>query len=175
MLTTPLSKLSESTEFKDTPPVEEWEIKKLSHKHVTMCSLIAQGEGNKKVAALLQWCPEYITKLLKQTLIKEKIKEFAEAADARLVALTEQSVEVIAEVMRDGNHRDKLNAARLQLEATNRVGAGKQAGVTVNQKFVVHLPAKALSSEDWASQHGRGPLQAIDVTPIKETADAPEK
>lgn len=182
MLTTPLSQFSPAADLQadDTPPREQWQLQELKHKHVECCALLAQGLANKKVAALLQWTPEYITMLLRQPLIKDKIKEYAEAADARLVALTEQSVEVIAEVLREGNHKEKLNAARLQMEATNRVGAGARGNIVVNQKFVVHVPPKALSAGAWVAAHtlqqdaavplGFVPDNVIDVTPEPEHA-----
>lgn len=173
-LVTPLSGVApvlpeqQEETFADTPPREEWSdpvvpwtLQRLTHKHVTMCTLYAQGLANKKIASLLEWAPEYITMLLRQPLIKDKIKEFAEAADARLLALTDQSVEVIAEVLREGNHKEKLNAARLQLEAVSRVGASKAGSVVLNQKFVVNLPPKEASSADWAAKNQRPALEGI--------------
>lgn len=161
-LTTPLTQRRQTTptpfDPEDEQEVEEsaatgWTLKKLRPKHVDMCALMAQGMGNKQAAALLGWVPEYITTLLRQPLIKEKIKEFAEAADARLIALTQQSVEAIADVLVSGSHKEKINAARLQLEAVNRVGAGARAGVVINQQFVVHVPPKAATPHDWVAQH----------------------
>lgn len=100
----------------------EWEMKKLKPVHKQICALLAQGMRNVDIARLMDVVPEYITMLLRQQLIKQEIARISEVAGARLEAMFEQSVDVIAETMQNGNHGNKLKAARLQLEATKRIG-----------------------------------------------------
>lgn len=100
----------------------EWEMKKLKPVHQSICALLAQGKRNVDIARLMDVTPEYITMLLRQQLIKQEIARISEVAGARLEAMFEQSVDVIAETMQNGNHGNKLKAARLQLEATKRIG-----------------------------------------------------
>lgn len=152
-------------------PAPGWELQKLTGKHRTVCALLAQGESNKRIAALTGFVPEYITMLLRQQVIKDCIRGYAEAADARLVALTNESVEAIADVLRTGGHKDKMIAARLQLEAVNRVGVGSRTQVTVNQKYVVHLPAKMADSQSWALAHQTLPRNAEEAGNMSHNAD----
>jgi hypothetical protein len=100
----------------------QWELSELKPKHLQVCSLLAQGFKNVDVAKMVGITPEYVSMLLRQPLIKSEIARIAEIAGTRLEALFEQSVDVIAEVMANGNHGDQLKAVRLQLEATKRIG-----------------------------------------------------
>jgi hypothetical protein len=51
------------------------------------------------------------------------LQELTEYADARLIALTERSVDAISDVLAQGGAEERLKAARLQLEAVGRIGA----------------------------------------------------
>ena len=50
------------------------------------------------------------------------VKEMSVAVGLRLEAMFSQSVEVIADTMQNGTEDGRLKAAKLQLEATGRVG-----------------------------------------------------
>ncbi len=107
----------------------KWELKKLSPKHKDICSLIAQGIGRQQIASLCQITPEYVTMLAKQPLCIAFIRDLNEFAGVQMEAMFVKSVAVIADVMDNGNAQDKLKAARLQMEATGRVGSkGMQGG-----------------------------------------------
>lgn len=114
-------------DYSDEPlrEVEEraqWELSKLKPKHLQICALLAQGFKNIEVAAMVGVTKEYITMLLRQPLIKSEIARKGEVVGQRLELLTEKSCDVIAEAMNNGNHTEKLKAARLQFEVTKRVG-----------------------------------------------------
>jgi hypothetical protein len=100
-----------------------WELKELKPLHKQVASLVAQGMKNVQVAALCNITPEYVSALIRQPLVKAHIAEMCEVVGVRLEALFEQSVEVIAETMTNGTRGEKLKAARLQMEATKRIGA----------------------------------------------------
>ncbi len=100
----------------------KWELKQLKPLHKNVASLVAQGLKNVEVAAMCNITPEYVSMLLRQPLVREYVAEMCEITGTRLEALFEKSVEVIAETMRSGSNGDKLKAARLQLEATKRIG-----------------------------------------------------
>lgn len=104
------------------------ELKELSQKHKTAMSLLAQGLGRTEIASIVDYTPEYITWLAKQPLCKAYLQELTQYVDARLVALYEKSVDVMADAMTVGNMDEKLRGARLQLEATWRVGRMRDAG-----------------------------------------------
>lgn len=102
----------------------KWQLQKLSPTHKQALALVAQGMKLVQVAPLVGITPEYLSLLLRQPIAKEYLQEMSEVVGTRLEALFEQSVEVIADTMRDGTPNEKLKAARLQLEATKRIGRG---------------------------------------------------
>jgi hypothetical protein len=111
----------------DLPPDSDgeeyrWELKKLKPNHKQLAALLAQGYKNVEAAAIVGVTPQYITMLMGQKLFFQECQRLASVAGVRLEALTEQSVEVIADTMKNGSEKGKLAAARLQLEATKRIG-----------------------------------------------------
>jgi hypothetical protein len=100
----------------------KWEMKKLKPLHKQVASLCAQGMKNVQIAELTGITPEYVSMLLRQPLVKEYIAEMCEVVGTRMEALFEKSVDVIAETLENGSEKGKLAAARLQLEATKRIG-----------------------------------------------------
>lgn len=99
-----------------------WELKILKPRHKRIASLICQGLKYVEIASVMKITPEYVSMLSRQPLIKAFIAELSEAAGIRLEALTGKTVQVITEVLDTGSNADKLKAARLQMEATNRLG-----------------------------------------------------
>ncbi len=118
--------LPENEDFEpyDAMPAEkyEWVLKKLKPVHMQICALLAQGMKSVDAARISQVTPEYISMLLRQPIIKQEIARIGEITGARLELLFEKSVDVMADAMQNGNHSEKLKAARLQLEATKRIG-----------------------------------------------------
>lgn len=100
----------------------KWELQKLSPKHKQVASLFAQGLKLVEIAPLVGYTPEYISLLMRQPRMKEYISEMCDAVGVRMEALFEKSVEVIADTLQNGSEGGKLKAARLQLEATKRIG-----------------------------------------------------
>lgn len=112
-----------------------WELKELKQKHRDVASLFAQGMKNVEIARMCDITPEYVHMLLKQPLVRAYIADMCEHVGIRMEALFAKSVDVIAETMQNGSEAGKLKAARLQLEATKRIGrpdpnAGLVAGST---------------------------------------------
>ena len=99
-----------------------WELKKLSPAHKQAAALLAQGLGRPLIAAACDFSPEYVTYLARQPLFVQYLREMTAAAQVRLDALFDQSVDVIADTLVNGGVEEKLKAARLQMEATGRVG-----------------------------------------------------
>lgn len=111
----------------DAPPDEisasgKWELTKLKPIHMTVASLFAQGKKNTEIAAIAGCTPQYVGMLLRQPLVKAYVSQMCEVVGTRLEALFAQSVEVISDAMTNGTTGEKLKAARLQLEATKRIG-----------------------------------------------------
>ena len=117
----------DASEYLDEPLFEKeekasWELQKLKPLHHQICALLAQGMRNVDVAAMTGVTKEYITMLLRQPLIKQEVAKKAEIAGVRLELMFEKSVDVIANAMENGNHSEKLKAARLHGELTRRIG-----------------------------------------------------
>ena len=110
------------TELAIVETTESWALKELSPRHKQAAALLAQGVQRQIIARVCEFTPEYITMLGRQPLFRAYIKEMSEFTDARLEALFDQSVDVIADTMLTGTEDGRLKAAKLQLEATGRVG-----------------------------------------------------
>lgn len=101
-----------------------WQMKKLKPIHKNVASLLAQGAKNIVISKMLDITPEYVSMLSRQPLMQDYIRQMCAHTGLRLEALFEKSVDVIAETLRDGSESGRLKAARLQLEATKRIGRG---------------------------------------------------
>jgi hypothetical protein len=102
-------------------------LSKLGPRHKEVLALVAQGLGRSEVGAIVGYEPEYISWLVRQEVCQQYLGEMMAVVDYRLQAMTEESVDVIADVMKNGANDDRLKAAKLQLEATGRVGIGALA------------------------------------------------
>jgi DNA-binding NarL/FixJ family response regulator len=100
----------------------KWQLTKLKPMHKQVASLCAQGLKNVEIARIVGITPEYVSMLLRQPLVKAHVMEMCDVVGTRLEALFEKSVDVIAETLESGSEKGRLAAARLQLEATKRIG-----------------------------------------------------
>lgn len=105
-----------------TVPAVNWEMKKLLPWHKQLCSMLAQGIDRQTIAQVFQKTPEYISMLAGQDLIRTEVNEMKRFAEFQLEAQFVKSVSVIGEVLENGSAKEKIQAARLQLEATRRIG-----------------------------------------------------
>lgn len=114
----------ESEEFQDDSEISAggWELKKLNPKHLQICALLAQGLKNIEVAAAVGVTPQYIPMLMQQPLIRAEVQRISSIASTRLEAMFEKSVDVLGDVLRDGNNTEKLKAIRVHGELTKRIG-----------------------------------------------------
>lgn len=102
----------------------KFSLKRLTPKHKEVAALLAQGLKAVDVARIVGFTPEYLHMLSKQPLFIEYIDGMNAVVDRQLEALYGKSVEVIADALSAGGD-EALKAARLQMEATNRVGKQK--------------------------------------------------
>ena len=117
-----MESLIESSQLPQSASADPIELKKLSERHKLVAALLAQGAPREAVAVAAQYTPEYITWLQRQPLFKEYIKEMSEAASVHLEAMFTKSVSVISEAMDNGTYEERLKGAKLQMEATGRIG-----------------------------------------------------
>lgn len=104
----------------ELPP--KWELQSLKTKHKQIASLVTQGMKQKEVAQICRVTKEYVSMLMRQPLVQEYIAQLVAVSDQRLEAMTVKSVDVIGEILENGSEKGRLQAARMQLEATKRIG-----------------------------------------------------
>lgn len=102
----------------------KWEMKELKPMHKQLCSMLAQGIDRETIASVLEITPQYVSMLSKQPLVQSYIREMCQFANLQLEAQFVKSVEVIGDVLANGNDKDRLQAARLNAELTHRIGSG---------------------------------------------------
>ena len=113
---------SELAVVEEVEPKPQWQLKTLTEKHKQVAALLAQGLKRGEIAAVVDITPEYVTMLAKQPLFIGYLKEMIQFTNVRLEALFEKSVQVISDAMDNGNFDEKLKGAKLQMEATGRIG-----------------------------------------------------
>lgn len=80
--------------------------------------------------------------------------EIVASVKERFDALTAQSIDVIADRLTASN--DPVLALKtLEISAKAASYGARESSVTVQQSFVVALPEKAQSADDWAKKYGR--------------------
>lgn len=102
----------------------KWEMKELKPWHKQLCSMLAQGIPRDTISAVLDCTPEYVSMLAKQPLVLAYIREMCQFANLQLEAQFIKGVEVIGDILVNGNDKEKLQAVRLQAEMTHRIGSG---------------------------------------------------
>lgn len=110
-------------------------LKRLTPKHQQIGSMLAQGFKPAQIVQIVGISNSYLSVLQNQPLMKQYIRQLSQHALLRAEALTERSIDVIAEVMETGSDQDKLKAARLQLEATKKIGAKAGMGASGEGSF----------------------------------------
>lgn len=98
------------------------QLKELSPMHMQVMALLAQGVPRQNIAKICEITPEYVTWLTRDPLCVEYLKKMSEFTQIRMEALFESSVDAIADTLQVGSEDSKLKAAKLQLEATGRIG-----------------------------------------------------
>lgn len=132
-------------------PKTHFQLKRLSPKHKQVAALLAQGSSRTEISKIVHITPEYVTMLALQPLFKEYIKTLSAFVDTRMEALYEKGVDTVATLMQTGTEDTRLRAAQTVLKAVGKDGQADKTTVAV--KFVVQLPSKALTTQDWEKQH----------------------
>lgn len=108
--------------------IEPIKLLKLGPKHREVLALVAQGLGRVEIGAIVGYEPEYISWLVRQEVCQQYLEEMNAVVEFRLQSMTEESVDTIYDVMRNGASDDRIKAAKLQLEATGRIGTNAVGG-----------------------------------------------
>ena len=147
---------------------DKWEMKKLLPWHKQLCSMLAQGIDRQTIAQVFQKTPEYISMLSAQDLIRTEVNEMRRFAEFQLEAQFVKSVSVIGEVLENGSAKEKIQAARLQLEATRRIGPRM-----VEEEKLVDTNARLarLAERLLSLQGGVGATQTLTATTVEVVKD----
>lgn len=101
----------------------KWTLKELKPWHMNLCSMLAQGIPRSTIAAVMDCAPEYVSSLAQQPLIQQYIRDMCAYAGLQLESQFVKVVEVIGDTLENGGYKEKMQAARLQMEATKRIGS----------------------------------------------------
>lgn len=132
------------------PAPGPWEMKQLKPWHKQLCNMLAQGIDRETIATVLDCTPQYVTMLAGQPMVQRYIREMCQFANLQLEAQFAEGVKIVGEVMRQGNHKDKLQAVRLNAELTHRIGSGALASpenVDTNERLA-RLAEKLLALQE---------------------------
>lgn len=103
-------------------------LQKMSPRHRQAMSLLAQGVPRQTIAAACDYTPEYITWLSKQPVCQDYLKDMCDFTQTRYDALFEKTADVISDAMHTGSEKARLQAAKLALEVSGRIGPGRAQG-----------------------------------------------
>lgn len=146
---------------------EGWVLKELKPWHELVCSLLAQGMSMKDIAAIADCTPNYVSMLSRQDVIRKHVMDIAAFAGLQLEAQFAKSVDAIGEALITGNNKEKLMAARLQMEATGRVGSRKG---DVEKVIDTNARLARLAEKLLYLQGGSKPSDIIEGEVIREEA-----
>lgn len=100
--------------------------------------------------------------LAQQPIFQAYVKDMTGFSEVRLAALFEKSVDVLGQSMLTGSEHVRLEAAKTVLKAVGKDGGSEKQ--TTNINFIVKVPTKAGTSEDWAAANrGKGRVLENDV------------
>lgn len=129
------------------PVKEGWVLKKLSQKHKTIIALHAQNVRRADIAEVAGCTPEYVSMIVAQPLAQGHLRDIERYMDSRLQQLYGRSIDAIEDGLNDGSADIKLKAARLQMEATNKLkktDADNQSAEDVVAALLKHASVVAI-------------------------------
>lgn len=132
-----------------------FELKKLTPAHKQALSLLAQGVPQATIATVCDFTPTYVSMLARMPICKEYVAQLTEAHDLQLEAMFVGSVEAIGHALQNGKTDERLAAAKLQLQATKRIGkySGQPRGVSDTEDRLVHLSERLVGLLESYSAH----------------------
>lgn len=157
MSSLPISIPHEEQEVAQTQP--KWEMKELKPWHKNLASMVAQGIDRQTIAYAMDCTPEYVSMLARQPKMIEYMRELADFANFQLESQFAKSVAAIGDVLENGGHKEKMQAARLQLEATKRIGS---RGVDTEKVVDTNARLARLAERLMYLQGGQKPTDIID-------------
>lgn len=122
---------------------EKWQPKTLTQKHKNIIALHIQSMKREDIAEYCGCTPEYVSMIVATPIAKEYLRDVEKYLDARMNALYGKTVQVLEDGL-DGIATDtQLKAARLQLEATNKLKHNEKDAQTAEDVVSALLKAAA--------------------------------
>lgn len=175
--------LATFADFKAPAPAQA--IDKVRYSHKAMVDMIvanpwiSQGELAKNFGYTEGWVSQVIASDAFQAYLALRKEELIDPAlratiEERFKGLVARSIEILMRKLEQAPNliSDDLALKALDIAAKAAGYGAKNAGVTLNQQFVVQVPAKSASSADWVAQHGAGG-QTVSIPPAVEVPKSP--
>lgn len=171
--------------FQPAPAAGKDAIKRVSYSHDAMIDMIVanpwinQGELARNFGYTEGWVSQVIASNAFQARLEERKNDLIDPAiratiEENFKGLVHRSIQILMRKLDkpDGQISDELVLKALDI-ASKAAGYGaKGAQVQVNTQFVVQVPAKAASSEDWVKQNSAGGKTVTSSPAIKASEKA---
>lgn len=122
---------------------EKWQPKTLTQKHKNIIALHAQAMKREDIAEFCGCTPEYVSMIVATPVAKDYLRDLEKYLDARMHALYTKTVDVIESGLDGSATEVQLKAARLQLEATNKLKHNEKDAQTAEDVVSALLKAAA--------------------------------
>lgn len=143
-------------------------IAELRYTHDAMIDVLVANPmiSQNQLAAHFGYTPPWISRILRSDSFREALaRRKSEIVDPLVLqtlekqfeALVEKSLEVLQTKLANSNASADVALKALDIGARALGYGAKQVGVQVNQQFVVAMPPKAQSGEEWLSTAQRHP------------------
>lgn len=107
-------------------PDTKWQPKRLTPKHRQILSLYAQGMKREEIGNFCHCTPALVTMLARTDIGRAYLQSIEETMDQRLRALYSKTIDAIDDQLCNGRGADKIAAAKLQLQATGKLGTRQE-------------------------------------------------
>lgn len=154
-------------------------IEKISYTHDAMIDQIIQNPhaSQGQLAAMFGYTPGWICQVIAsdafQARLAERKNEIIDPAikatvEERLKGLVLQSIEKLKQKL-EGPATDDLALGVLN-SAAKALGYGVKSQTNIQQNFVVQIPTKVASSEEWAASRGPNSANGRTAQPLSGTS-----
>lgn len=159
----------------------QYALQKVSYSHDAMIDFIMVNPRATQIqiAEHFGYTKQWVSKLFCSDAFQARLAErrqelidptIVATVDEKLKTLANQSLDVLITKMENSNNFDQaLKTAELATKALG-YGAKPVGGGQVQNNFVVALPEKAASADDWLKAQGRGVVVDAEVRELPETA-----
>lgn len=148
-------------------------IQKPSYTHAAMVDLIAQNPmvSQREIAYHFGYTEGWVSQILRSDALQELLaKRKNELQDPALLAALQNRLDALAhrsvDILMDALDTKKSPEVALKaLELTTRAKGYGAQGLHLTQNFVVAMPQKAASGDEWMAEHRPQPMRSVGGNP----------